>query len=231
MVGRYRKSNENNRSRFYILLSIVFIVVMFKWGVPYFVNVVAGSGAKRVQTQASDIIPPQAPILSALPEATNGAKLTVEGYTEASASIDLLVNDVIAMSSKAGDDGGFSIVGEISQGSNRIQVRAADQAGNQSVSPVKLVSFDNKPVELTVSTPKDGAEYFGKASQIIDINGTVDKKDVQITINNSFVSINDKGEFSHRYQLSSGENQIKVIATDVAGNTNEKTLKVVYTAQ
>ena len=228
MAGRYRTSKEKNRSRFYILLSIVFVVVMIKWGVPFFVNFIAGKGAVR-QSQDKDIIPPQTPVLSALPEATNSSYLTVEGYTEAGASLDLLINDSISLTAKATEDGSFSIAGTLSSGSNRAYVRATDEAGNASTSEVKLVTFDDKPIELTIISPKDGSEYFGKNSQVVDISGEVSKPDSQVIVNNSFVVVEKDGKFVHRYQLSGGNNEIKILASDRAGNTAEKTIKILYT--
>lgn len=228
MAGRYRTSKETNRSRFYILLSIIFVIVMIKWGVPFFVNTIAGNGGTR-QNQDKDIIPPQSPVLSALPEATNSAEILVEGYTEAEASLDILINDNIVLVEKAGEDGSFSAVAPLTAGSNRVNVRATDEAGNISSSEVKIVIFDNKPIELTITSPKDGAEFFGKNNQVIDIAGEINKVDSEVIINNSFVLIDKDGKFSHRYQLANGNNEIKVLASDTAGNTAEKMITILYT--
>lgn len=228
MPGRYRRTNENGRSRFYILLSVIFIAVMFKWGIPYFMNVVAGKGGAKAVSE-KDIIPPQIPILSALPEATNSASIVVEGFTEAKSALDFLVDDKIFVTDVSADDGSFAIRVGLVPGANRVQVRAADEAGNISISPVKLVTFDDKPIELTIASPKDGSEYFGKNSQIVEIKGEVNKPDSQVTINNSFVTLNSTGEFVHKMQLSAGDNEIVVVATDKAQNTTEAKLKIVYT--
>lgn len=228
MAGRYRTSKEKNKSRFYIFLSIVFIVVMFKWGVPFFVNTIAGTGSVR-QNQDKDVIPPQPPVLSALPEATNSSSLSVEGYTEAGASLDLLINDSISVTGKAGDDGSFSILGSLLAGSNRVYIRATDASGNSSTSEVKMVTFDNKPIELTITSPKDASEFFGKNNQVIDISGLVSKVDSEVVVNNSFVVVDKDGKFTHRFQLAGGNNELKIVASDHAGNTAEQTIKILYT--
>ncbi len=228
MAGRYRTSNENNRSRFYILLSVIFVIVMFKWGIPFFVNIIAGKGAVR-QNEVKDVIPPQAPVISALPDATNSSSLLVEGFTEADASLELLVNDAISKTDKAGADGAFSILTRIIVGSNRVYLRATDSAGNSSTSEVEIVVFDDKQIELSLTSPKDGSEFFGKGNQVIDIAGVVNKTDSQVIINNSFVVVDKEGKFNHRYQLADGSNDIKIIASDKAGNTAERTIKVLYT--
>jgi hypothetical protein len=228
MAGSYRQKQENNRSRFYILLSIVFIVVMFKWGIPAIMNVIAGPGGVKVSTD-KDIIPPQAPDLSALPEATNSGSVSVEGYTEKGAALSLLVNDLMTANQIASDDGSFKFSATLVPGTNRIQVKAADSAGNESQSEIKLVTYDNKPLEMTVSSPKDGSQYMGKNNQTVDIQGSVNKSDSQVLINNSFVMLGKDGTFVYRIQLNAGDNPIKIIASDQSGNTLEKDLKLVYT--
>lgn len=228
MPGRYKQSKNRKKSRFYILLSIIFVVVMFKWGIPLFMDFVAGNGAQKVNTIV-DIIPPQSPVISALPEATNSANVVIEGFTEKGAQIELLVNDLVEKISVADETGAFTFESSLISGQNRVQLRAKDAAGNESMSEVSLVVFDNKPVELTVASPKDGSEYFGKNNQVIDINGSVNKTEAQVLINNSFVLVNRDGSFIHRFMLAGGENTIKVVALDKAGNTTEKNLKLVYT--
>lgn len=227
-MGRYRRAQSGNRSRFYILMSIVLVVVMVKWGFPLFVKVIAGNGANVSRTN-DDIIPPQPPILSPLPEATNEGTINIEGFTEQGALLELNVNDILNKSDKAKEDGSFTFSANLSTGANRVQVRAVDEAGNASLSEVKIVSVDKEPVTLTITSPKDGTEYIGKNSQSVEITGKTNKPNTQIIANNSFVDVNRDGTFVHRLQLASGENIIKMIASDKAGNQDEKTIKLVFT--
>jgi bacillopeptidase F len=227
MAGRYRQSSKNNRSRFYILLSVIFVIVMFKWGIPLFMNLVAGQGAERLAAQ-KDIIPPQNPVISALPEATNSARVVIEGFTERGAVVELLIDDVSYKMSKADENGLFTFDAVLSQGQNKIQIRAKDEEGNESVSEVSIITYDSKPIELSISSPKDGSEFYGKLNQVIDIKGEVDKKNSQVLINNSFVTLDSNGSFVHRFMLSDGDNTLTIRASDKAGNVDEKSLNVVY---
>jgi len=228
MAGRYKQSQYKNKSRFYILLSVVFVVVMFKWGIPLFMDLVAGSGASRVET-GKDIIPPQSPVISALPEATNSSRVIVEGYTEAGAKVELLVNDRVDKIINADETGSFIFETALISGQNRILLRAKDEAENESNSEIYLILFDNKPINLIIASPKDGSEYFGKTNQVIDIKGSIDKTNSQVLINNSFVQVDKTGSFVHRFMLSGGENNITVTATDRAGNTAESKFRIIYT--
>jgi hypothetical protein len=228
MSGRYKQSQKNNKSRFYILLSVIFVGVMFKWGIPIFMDLVAGNGVQRVNT-SKDIIPPQSPIISALPDATNSAGIEIDGYTEKGAQVEMLLNDLVDKISIADDTGSFVFESTLVPGLNRIQLRAKDAAGNESMSDVSLVKFDNKPIGLVVTSPKDGSEYFGKINQVIDIKGEIDKVGGQVLMNNSFVQVDKNGAFVHRFMLSGGENIINVVASDNAGNTSKLTLRLIYT--
>lgn len=228
MAGSYRSNKEKNRSRFYILLSVIFVFVMYKWGIPFFMDMIAGKGGIKI-TQDKDIIPPQAPVLSALPEATNSSSIWVEGFTEAGASLELLINDNISQVSKANEDGSFSITGTLKPDTNRVNVRATDEARNVSSSEVKIVTLDEKPLELSITSPKDGAEFFGKNNQVIEVSGETNKKEAQVIVNSSFVLVGSDGKFVHRFQLANGNNELKIIASDRAGNTAEETIKILYT--
>lgn len=228
MAGRYRQSQNKNRSRFYIMLSVIFVVVMFKWGIPLLMNLVAGNGGERAVT-GKDIIPPQSPIYSALPDATNSARIIVEGFTEAGANVQLMLNDTLDKAIKADETGAFKMETVLIAGQNKIQLKAKDEAGNESTSEASLVNFDNKPVDLVVTSPKDGSEYFGKNSQTIDIIGSVNKTGTTVLLNGSYVQVSRDGSFSSRFSLSGGDNNLKLSATDAAGNTDEQTIKVVYT--
>lgn len=211
-----------------MLLSVVFVIVMFKWGIPLFMNLVAGGGGQRVNTDV-DIIPPQSPVISALPYATNSAHIFIEGYTEAGANVELILNDQTNKINKADETGVFTFDTTLVFGQNKIQLKAKDEKGNESVSVVTMVDYDNKPVLLTITSPKDGSEYFGKTNQVIDIKGEVDKDNCQVLINSSFVQVDRDGAFLHRFMLSGGENIINVVASDKAGNTAEKSFRLIYT--
>lgn len=228
MIGRYKRAQEGNKSRFYLVLSVVFIFVMIKWGFPIFIRIIAGKPS-IVSTASEDIIPPQTPILSAIPEATNEANISIDGYTEQGAQIELMINDTLNKLDKAKEDGTFSIWTTLNSGLNRVQVRASDTSGNSSLSEVKLITVDREPVVLTITSPKDGTEFIGKNSQSIEITGSTTKSGTQVMANNSFVDVNKDGSFLQRIQLNAGENTIKIVASDKAGNVDEKTIKITYT--
>lgn len=210
------------------ILAIVFVVVMFKWGMPWFINFLAGpSGPKVTDINSSeDIVPPQTPTLSPLPEATNSATLKIEGYTEADVEINVYRNDELAMNDKSDDKGTFKVELKLNEGENRIQVRAKDKNGNESQSVVKSVIFDRRGVDLTVDSPTDGTEIFGQKNQNVPFSGKVSKPGTTVTVSGNFARVDANGNFTVTVRLNQGDNDVLVRAVDKAGNVAEKTIKV-----
>ncbi len=228
MQGKYRSDNKKNRSRFYILLSIILIVVVFKWGIPAFLDYVSGPEISRSSPTEEDTIPPQQPLISSQPEATNSSKILIEGYTEADVDTEIYLNDSLLNSQKSGNGGEFKYDVSLLSGENRIIVKARDLSGNTSQSTPLFIIFDNQPLKLTIDSPEDGKEFFGRNGQVVEIRGVVSKESCQVLVNNTFSTMEKGGKFLNKFVLSPGENQLKIVANDKAGNTTEKSIKVIY---
>ena len=226
MTGNYRSSNTKNKSRFYLLLSVIFVFVMFKWGLPFFINIISGPEKIAEEAAYDDGLPPQVPALSALPEATNSGQLKVEGYTEAEATVELYLNDVLSETKTVDTDGYFIFNPKLTEETTRIYVKARDKKNLMSQSPVSVVILDKKPVKLTLLTPKDGNEYFGSNSQTIDVSGNVSKFEATVLVNDSYAMVDKTGNFTQRIMLGNGENKIRIKAVDKAGNVSELSLTV-----
>jgi hypothetical protein len=212
----------------YFVLAILFVFFMIKWGVPGFINFLAGPSGEKGGglKQSEDIVPPQTPTFAALPEATNSGRVRVEGYTESEVDVSIYKNDELASTARSDTDGKFEFELSLSDGSNRIYVKARDAAGNESQSVPETVNLDTKAVDLTITSPADGAEFFGKDKQNITVLGEATKTNVSVTVNGSYARVDTDGKFSTTIRLNKGENQIAVRAVDRAGNSAEKTIKV-----
>lgn len=226
MTGNYRSSNTKNKSRFYLLLSVVFVIVVFKWGLPLFINIISGPEKIATDTAYDDGLPPQVPSLSALPEATNSGLIKIEGYTETEATTELYINDVLSETKMVDDTGYFVFEAKLSEESNRIYVKAKDKNNLSSQSPVSVVTLDKKPVKLVIITPKDGNEYYGTNNQTIDVTGTINKPGTTVLVNESYAIVDKGGSFAQRIMLSNGENKLTIKAIDKAGNVSEVVLSV-----
>lgn len=232
MAGRFSARKRRGGSGVvWGVLAIALVVVMFKWGLPWFINVLSGpSGQKATNVnQGEDVVPPQIPVLSPLLEATNSATLKIEGYTEPKAEVGVFLNEAQVASTNSDDQGMFKAEFKLNEGDNNIQVRAKDNAGNTSQSVIKTVNFDKKGVDISVESPKDGSEIFGQNNQNVTFSGKVSKPDASVNINGNYVRLDVNGNFSSIVHLSQGDNNVSVKATDQAGNTAEKIVKVKLT--
>lgn len=231
-VDRYRyRSKKNKSGLIYFILTVVFVFFMVKWGVPLFINLVAGpTGTKGgLLSSSEDNVPPQTPILSALPEATNSGQIQIEGYTEPNVEISVWRNEGMAASDKSDDQGSFKIDLRLTDGENRIQVKAKDDKENESESVVKTIIYDKSEITLTVESPADGAEVFGKNSQNLTVSGKVSQPEAAVTVNGRFARVDGEGKFSVAIRLNEGDNDLVVKAVGRAGNAAEKTIKVKLT--
>lgn len=224
----YKSRAKQKQTRYYLVLSFVFVLVLFKWGFPLIVDVIGRTGGSSSSVTEEDVLPPQPPVLAALPEATNSARLKIEGYTEADAELSVWLNEELEEVDQADDEGNFVVWIKLDEGENVVLVKAKDEAGNESLSATKRVEFDKKPLEMSLENPQDGSEYFGEQNQTIEVKGSINKSEVQVTINGLYTSVDSEGVFSHALRLSEGDNTIEVIATDPAGNSSNVSLSVRY---
>jgi len=228
--GGYRNRRRKNLSRLYFLIVLIFVFVSFKWGFAFLIKIIAktgGSTSKQV-VEMEDLIAPQTPVISALPEATSSGLLKIEGYTEAGVEVEYLVNEKRVISEQTDDTGFYQAVLDLEEGENLIKVLARDKAGNESVSkPVKVI-YDFKSPEIKVDSPTEGQEFFGHQEQMIFVSGEISEPEASLKINNTYVRLNSDGSFGLKLKLNEGENEIKLVATDPAGNVTEKTVKVTY---
>lgn len=227
-AGRYRSKGVKNQSRFYLFLSIALVIFMVKWGVPGLVNLLATTGGGASSEEQKDTIPPQRPILSAVPEAVNEAELMITGFTEALAEVQLWLDDDLEKEDKSDESGEFSFSVSLSKGEHQLRVKAIDEAGNMSESELKRVTYDPEAMEIVIEEPSEGGEFFGREGGSITVRGKVNKSGARVMINGSLARLDEKGVFEHLIKLAEGENKIKVEAEGKAGNKAEKEITVKY---
>ena len=174
---------------------------------------------------ANDKTPPAPPRINRLPEATNRTEVEVSGTTENGATVILTYNskteEVVSDA-----DGKFSFSVPLNDGDNSILAKVKDQAGNESQeTDVYTVVFDDTAPILDISSPSDGASFFGEKQRQLTLTGTTEAE-VTLTINNRVVQIEDNGTYAFTSSLGEGANSFNLKSTDKAGNQTEKTITV-----
>ena len=74
----------------------------------------------------------------------------------------------------------------------------------------------------------DNSSYYGSGQRQVTIQGETET-DVQITINDRFITIDDEGKFQYTTTLNEGANTFSVKAKDKAENTTEKSITLNFT--
>ena len=227
-----RYSEQMQKVRLYkaVLGSIALIVFLAVFGVKILVGfsllvdrIRGGSPA----TAGQQVIL-QPPILDPLSPATNSAELIVSGRGPEGFTLLLYINESETQTTPLVGDGSF-IIGDLSlrEGVNTISARVKDDKGNVSeLSDVVTTTYRKTPPKLDVTDPGEGATITGDNSTI-EVKGTTEDE-VTITVNDRLAVIHSDNSFSYSFRLSEGENTLKVVATDAAGNQTTVERKVTY---
>ena len=161
---------------------------------------------------------------------TNEDTVTVTGTAAPTTTVTLYNNDQEVGTVSVGDDGTFSKTITLLQGENIITATASTDNGTTDPSqPVKVILDQEKPT-LEITSPADGAKTN---HETITVEGTVNDSHLDtVKVNGQKATVNDDGTYSKRIMLDEGDNVIRVVATDKAGNKTTKriTVKAKFTA-
>lgn len=227
-----RKEEKRNlrKSFLYGFLTILLGIAIFFLGVPALIKLAIFVGkinSSSTPPEQSDNVPPSPPIFETTFEATNSAIISLSGFAESESTLKLFFNNK-KEEVLVDNDGTFVFNNlELEDGQNRIYAIAIDKAGNESSDSKKVsVLYDNEAPELEISQPQDG-ETFSDDDNKIELIGQTEEG-ANVLINDHFVVVDSEGNFNYQISLDKGENEIKIITEDSAGNQTEKIIKVNY---
>lgn len=230
--SRLSKNTEKNTKKT-ISLSILGIIIvlflLFKFGIGLIINFsLFLSGPKDQQGLISqntvNYIAP--PLLNPLPTATNSAHLIISGKSAKEITIELFINDEKVDEEISDNNGNFSFSQNLKSGDNQIKARALYKDKKSDFSNTLNITYSNSAPNLEINSPQDG-QQFKKDQNSVNVTGKTDQG-VFITVNGFWAVIGDNNNFSYVLPLQNGDNDIKIVATDQAGNNTEKNIKVNY---
>lgn len=231
MESRLSRNIENKTKKrifFNIIGSFIVLFLLIKFVLPFLFNLntlFAKDQTSTQKSQAKTYVAP--PILTVPYTATNSAQITITGTATAKDSVKLFVNDVFTDTTTVKDDGSFSFENvSLSSGANTVRAKANDGQSDSAFSDTNTVTLANKAPSLTIDSPSDGAS-FSHDQHTINVTGKTDPN-MHVTVNDLWAIVDNNGNYSYNLQLQNGDNPIKVIATDDAGNKTEKDIKVTY---
>lgn len=208
-----------------ILMGIFLFVIMpivFEVAINFARNNHTGDGILT-----SDTIPPQKPAFQPPEEFTNEEKLTINGFTEPAAKVELIVDSLVFSETVADEQGAFSFEESLEAGEHQVQVKAMDDSKNESVSSSYPVTVDVTAPSLNISNPQDETTYTLRSEKVLTIEGAASEKGT-VYVNGSLVFTDEDGNFTSSYSLGDGDNEIEIVAEDQAGNKSETTKLTIY---
>jgi len=161
-----------------------------------------------------------------IPVATNSARFIVSGSIVNYNILNFFINEEKVRQEKIMSGDFFSQeIGDLEKGKNEIYIEALSDDGQSSKKTnVYTVIFDDEKPTLEISSPQDKTTVN---NQEIILKGKTDNE-IYIKINEIPVVVDATGNFSTPIRLKDGDNNIVVIAEDVAGNRETKNLIVTY---
>jgi len=226
-LARKQEAKNIRRAVLFAFLSLILVLSLVFLGLPFLIKMAVFLGNIRsssLPNEQEDNIPPPAPLLLPLPEATSSAQLNLSGFAEPGAIVEIFVSGISQKKIVADSNGSFSVDNlRLTEGRNEIYAIATDKAGNVSQSSEKLiVLLDQTPPELVILQPTNNATFYGMQKRI-EIKGETEE-DASVVINDRLAVMEAGGKFRYSLTLSEGENKVKIVATDKAGNQTEEEL-------
>ncbi|MFD1173866.1 S8 family serine peptidase [Oceanobacillus picturae] len=154
---------------------------------------------------------------------TNEAEITVEGTASPTTTVQLLNNGEEVGSAEIGEEGSFAIDAELTEGENELTAVSLLDGTEIGESEPVVVTLDTEAPELTIDSPEDGDK---SNRETVTVEGTVSDANLDfVEVNGQSAAVED-GTYSKRILLDNGENEIEVIAHDLAGNTTSETVTI-----
>lgn len=231
-LERKRDQNSLKQAVKYIFLIVLTLGLIFKFGLPALINMAGLIGSfnqAKNPIEKQDVIPPTAPRMDLLPEATNSSQLDIHGQAESGTMVQLFINGLNAEEAIADSEGQFKFSNiHFRDGDNEVYVQAKDDENNLSqAGKTVTVRVDQEPPTLEITKPKASDRFFDKDNPISAEGKTEDG--ASLTVNNHFVLVRSDGSFETKISLTEGDNQLDFVAKDKAGNETKKILTVNYT--
>lgn len=235
-MRRSRLSKKSQRkSTQTLVLSVLGIAavlfLLFRYGIPLisdasflFGRVTSTSKTNdSKQNKDNDYVP--SPNLDSLPKATKEQGVKVTGTSLSGSKVQLYLNGNKDDEIDVDNDGSFEFDVQLSEGENIIKAKAIKGKNESEFSDSIAIVYKKEGADLNIDSPSDGAELSGVNP--IEVRGKTDV-DSTVLVNDFQAIIDEKGNWSYFLTLKNGDNEIKVVTIDLAGNKTEKTIKVKY---
>lgn len=210
---------------------IIFLIVAVISSLTIFapaIGTLFGFISKYRNDQEGRLIKVATPRFNNAPIATKDKRIKLSGYAEPSGTVKLFVNGPEKQSVVADNTGNFTFDNiELIDGKNTITAKSIDQTGESSeISESLYITLDTYKPKITMETPKDKDTIRNLDKRVL-IKGSVNEA-ASVKINDQSAIIKPDLTFELLLGVKEGEFELKIIATDLAGNSQEEKLELKY---
>ncbi|MBI3619710.1 hypothetical protein HY214_01000 [Candidatus Roizmanbacteria bacterium] len=216
---------------FYVLLLCLIVVFIFTVGISFLFRTalfIANFSTKKVApaplTKNNDFIG-QIDVTD-IPTATNSARFVIGGSLLNFDKLVFFINDEKVKETALTDSDRFSEeIGDLKKGVNKVYIVAASQKENEKkTSKTYEIYYTSDKPRLDLKSPGDNSKTN---KQEITVTGQTDRE-IFVKLNGVPLVVDAQGIFQTGVRLHDGENKIVFTAQDVAGNSETKTLTVIF---
>jgi hypothetical protein len=211
-----------------IIITIAVLLVSFIFFAPKIGGLFGFVSKHYNEKEVTPNIAPVAPVFVNIPESVNEEKVTINGISEPGTTVKLFVNGPEAQTAITDSEGKFTFVDiQLIKGKNILFAKALNSQNKESENSATVeIGFDNTKPEITIDSPKNKTTVRNLDSRVL-VTGKVNEKAV-VRINDRLAILKPDLSFELLLGVNEGNVEIKVEATDMAGNKADQTINITY---
>jgi hypothetical protein len=224
-----QEKEMRKQTLFFIVLSIALLLFFIFIIIPNLIRLFFNFFDNDVNFNVEDDLPPQAPVLSSPPpEATFSAQLKLEGFADPESKVVFVLNGEQVEEKQVNDEGEFDQEISLEKGENQLTVYSINEAGTESLqSKTYQIVYDDEAPIISIIEPEPDSVIELKRNRNTQIVGETEPLS-SVYLNDRLILVDEDGQFSSNYYLDEGENVLKFLAIDKAGNESELEIKVEF---
>lgn len=227
-LEQHSKKQIRQRIVITVVLVIAGIVFFFTTGIKLlvsftlFINQLANGGSNETEIRQTETL--STINIDPIPSATSSSSILFSGSALSYDSLEIYLNDEKRDEITISDTFSSEVQG-LEKGNNTLYfiAKSSKTKKTEKTQEYDVIYKDEKP-KLELSEPGENARTN---KEDIRISGITDKE-VTIRINSQPIVVDAEGKFTTLFRLKDGENKIEVIAEDIVGNQEKKSLTVTY---
>lgn len=202
------------------------MVIIIRFGIPLILALTSVLISRKTPISIVDNFLPS-PVIFTSYTATNSGQILVEGKSLFSGKVKIFLNDQEIKKIDTFGNEIFSTEIAINEGENKIFAVAENEKGRFSDNSTAInVNYDRASPLLEINSPSNETKFSGQKDKFVLIFGQTDG--VEILANDRKSIIMPDGRFEVTVELNDGQNVVKIIAKNLAGNQTEKEITLFY---